>query len=511
MKSQEEETRSALNIDRYVPSSSTTNTSTGSTSLGVGLGAESGGTTVMPYVSLADWLDNFFTKLQGTPLEGSLPKILTETQQILQNSNSSSPGTGNIDDKSGSSATSTKDTDGDGQAPLSKLAHTSILATSTPKSSLASKSKTTNSSTKTPTPLKASSTASTEAKDAQTEEKMKEGGAKEKEVGGASPVALKIFKSTKPFVKTVSAKVDDEVGYSPAAAASDSDDESGTPESKRLRLTSPEPVSKMAESAKFTFTQSLGLKPSEGAKETSHVSGKLSAGEQHENEKQGNVDGGDVDIGEQILRALVTSWPCVVATVLGFYPSCVTKSSSTKTPSGGGILESKSSLQLGLSREETGAGGSSEYNFSSGLDFCSVHTLDSFTSSLVLNCEESTINILVASIIEKMNAAVLSSTRGDNEVDLTLLSESIDFTKPPEEVCDLNSHNVALLVGQRFMNSVVRLLGLEHSRVKNAFLEMQQMRQSNTGKISSCVVVCTLILILTRVHCTLTSVHVQLV
>ena len=420
MKSQEEETRKALNISRNVPSSSSTN-NTGSQS-----------TPVMPYVSLADWLDNFFTKLQGSSLEASLPKLLTETQQMLQT-------TSDCGETSSTSDTATKAGDG-GQ----------LLITSS-------------------TPMKPQEAASTTPA-SPVHQSSSAGSAKEEEEGeggGTSSVASQIFKATAPFVKNDSSKVEDVGG-----SALDSVDKTDTPKSKHSQSVSAEVADKSNSSTSLLFGSSLLESCGEDSQGKSQTTG-----ERNENEKE-HTDGDVIDIGAQILQALVMNWPGIVTTVLGFCPPCVSTSCGLEKEQSG----DSNGVGASLSRENVKGGSHEDHHGSnSTLEFSSVHSLDSFTFNLILNCDDSTVDLPVDTIVSKMNTAVLNSTDCGNAVDLSILLEGVDFTKPPEELCTLNDGNVSLLVGRRFVNSVVRLLGLEHSRVKNAFVEMQQMRQSNAG------------------------------
>ena len=60
--------------------------------------------------------------------------------------------------------------------------------------------------------------------------------------------------------------------------------------------------------------------------------------------------------------------------------------------------------------------------------------------------------------------------------------QEMDFSDPEAMARFLNEGEagVAVLVGRRFLASVIRVLSLEHSRVKNRFLEMQ--RQARQGE-----------------------------
>ena len=476
MRSQEEETRNALNIDRNVPSTSTGTT----TRSGVGLGVGSqGATPVMPYVTLSDWLDNFFTRLQSTPLDGAhIPKLLTETQQMQKMLQSSSTSSSSDSGGKGSADAALIKSEGDKQSLVSEATLPSVSqpppeATSTPKSSLKEHSGSLTSATKKPSLV--SPLASVEVKESDEDKEM--------ETGGDS-VALQILKATAPFVRNSSTKEDDDkVESNDTPMVELNVDESDTPKSKRLRLTSPlltSTTNKTTTSGQSQPFKTLDLNSTESSEEVPQDEGQGSAGdEQKEKERDGVIE---VDVGAQILNALVTSWPAIVATVLGFYPPHVT-SSVTKTNCGSGFLNQGEFQRCNLSQESNhSVSNETKSKSTDKLEFCSVHSLDSFTTNLILNCEEPTIDTLVGTIVDKMNAAVCNSVDKDSDVELSLLLDDVDFTKPAEEVCTLNDHNVALLVGQRFLNSVVRLQGLEHSRVKNAFVEMQQMRQSTTGR-----------------------------
>ena len=487
MKSQEEETKTALNIERAVPSSTVATPTSSSTGVGVGSGAESRGTPVMPYVSLADWLDNFFSKLQGNSLEGSLPKLISETQQMLQSTVTVVPGGASTSDDGSGEAPSATSSLKEEDASISNGAQTSILATGAPKTSSASQSSSDVAmQTSTNSKVSASTSVVPERVSKEKKKEVERANSSRDDVKGAPCVAVQILKATTPFVKNNSTKVEDESGYK-----SDTVDHSDIVlESKPVRLSSPKPLSNAFDTVAATSSDqsatSSGVKLSENTDETLHdVKSLSSSGEQQkfQSEKGDFAESSNVDIGEKILCAVVTSWPSIVATVLGFCPPCVNKSTDRRT-------SCKRQNQKDNSQSES-SDIAPEHSIDSkcldgtSLEFSSVHTLDSFTTDLILHCYDSTIDVFVTTIIENMNAAVLNSVDIDNEVELTLLTEDVDFTKPPEEVCVLNSHNVALLVGQRFLNSLVRLLGLEHSRVKNAFLEMQQLRQSNAANSGS--------------------------
>ena len=137
-----------------------------------------------------------------------------------------------------------------------------------------------------------------------------------------------------------------------------------------------------------------------------------------------------------MLLSLVTNWPCLVCTILGFYVA--KQQAEGEVPSN----EAAPARQL-----------------------CPVHLLDGFTADLVLSADRATVFALVTTIVERMNACL--DTPGCPQVDT--LSFSADGLRL------LTKGNQALFVGKRFLGSVVRVLALEHSRVKNTFSEMREM------------------------------------
>ena len=456
MKSQEEETKTALNIDRSVPTSSPSpSTSTGP----VG----SRGPPVMPYVSLADWLDQFF-KIQGTSLEESLPKLFSETQQMLQNSVSSGS---SVNEGSADGASKAGQVKEEGECSFSKSQE---VATSTPKpKNVGESSASVTSSDIDKTIMEKANALLAAAKDRR----------EEREKQRKSPLSFQILKATAPFVKKSATKTAD-VGTSRGKVSeSSTDDQTDVPKSKRLQLSSAKlsdlsmTIPSISISSSETNLLDSGTKTPPDKEQKSHQD------DQPDTETSEQAAESEADIGAKMLQVLVTNWPCIVATVLGFYPPCVTKVTDNRTTC-------TCTLEGPNAGDDSMECVSSEGS-STTLEFSSVHSIDSFITNLVLNCDDATIDTIVTTIVERMNSAVFKSADPMSQVDLSLLSEKVDFTKSPEEVCALNEHNTALLVGVRFMSSVVRLLALEHSRVKNAFVEMQQMRQSNAGMLYNTV------------------------
>ena len=156
------------------------------------------------------------------------------------------------------------------------------------------------------------------------------------------------------------------------------------------------------------------------------------------------------------LTPVFSNWYCVVTAILGCCP--------VPDPS----LAKEENME-----EEEEEGGYSGRVCHSSHRLCSVQKLDSFTTHLILNCSQKHINCITTTIIERINATLVDSDwctvdvidQNVHEVALDAISES----------------NLPLVVGKRFLNSVVRVLAVEHSRVKNTFIEMQQMRGGRGG------------------------------
>ena len=167
-----------------------------------------------------------------------------------------------------------------------------------------------------------------------------------------------------------------------------------------------------------------------------------------------------------VIQALFSNWPAIVTTILGFNPT------SHSTPP-----ESKSGHTPSTPPTRSNHAPSS----SSLPHFSSVHLLDSFTTDLFLNCSDRVIEVFVSTIIQKLNTAVENA----EDHHLPLLLQDIDYSDPERGVAPFlgaGEVGVALLVGRRFLASVVRVLALEHSRVKNRFLEMRQQQTRQDGK-----------------------------
>ena len=154
-----------------------------------------------------------------------------------------------------------------------------------------------------------------------------------------------------------------------------------------------------------------------------------------------------------MLLPLITNWPCIVTTILGFYPEEEVQVRSKVDGSVPGPSRCTGKL-------------------------LPVYLLDSFTTNLVLNCEDAVIDKLVAVIVEKMNEAFENCSSDDNASAKILL----DNWSPQDcSLSELTGSTLALIVGKRFLNSVMRVLALEHSRVKNALHELQQERMGGGG------------------------------
>ena len=103
----------------------------------------------------------------------------------------------------------------------------------------------------------------------------------------------------------------------------------------------------------------------------------------------------------------------------------------------------------------------------------SVHMLDSFTTHLILNCSEACIKNITTTIVDKINSSLANTEN--------CTADLIDINVHDIDLSTVTEAALPLVVGKRFLNSVVRVLAMEHSRVKNTFVEMQQMRNGRGG------------------------------
>ena len=160
------------------------------------------------------------------------------------------------------------------------------------------------------------------------------------------------------------------------------------------------------------------------------------------------------------LEPLFTNWPCIVATVLGYCPLGPSSNGSSGMQQGdqkirqlGDPLQNWPSQSKGMS---------------------SVQSLDSFTMHLILNCSEICIKNFTTTIVDKINSCLAESSQCSVDI-LDINIHDIDLKSIDESI-------LPILVGKRFLNSVIRVLGMEHSRVKNTFVEMQQLRGRGGGE-----------------------------
>ena len=157
-------------------------------------------------------------------------------------------------------------------------------------------------------------------------------------------------------------------------------------------------------------------------------------------------ESGKKAVTNDFLSPLFTNWPCIVTTVLGCYP-----------------------LARGI-----GKLGSPFVDWpSQNEELSSVQSVDSFTSHLIWNCDEALVERFTSTIVEKINSCLVES----NQRSLDLLDLSVHDV----DVRLIDVRVLPILVGRRFLESVIRVLGMEHSRVKNTFAEMQQLRARSSA------------------------------
>ena len=143
--------------------------------------------------------------------------------------------------------------------------------------------------------------------------------------------------------------------------------------------------------------------------------------------------------GVDLLRPLASNWPCLVTTILGFYP---TESCDSCT-------------------------------------FNSVHTLDSFTSHLLLNCDSETVMVVVDTIVSNMNSVVSSLVCSS---DTSLFTDGVEWENAQN--LKITKQNLSLIVGRRFVESAVRVLAMNHSRAGNTLSTSQSSRQPDSKLIT---------------------------
>lgn len=136
--------------------------------------------------------------------------------------------------------------------------------------------------------------------------------------------------------------------------------------------------------------------------------------------------------GMKMLQALFTCWPSVVVTILGFYPD----PASSEPPASSRLW--------------------------------SAQDLDNFIIGLFLNCDKSLLQSLLSTITERINQAL---ARGESFHSVAV-NGSLDA---------INESNLPLYVGRRFLNAVVRVLALEHSRVKTSIVELSTPSHDGRG------------------------------
>lgn len=213
------------------------------------------------------------------------------------------------------------------------------------------------------------------------------------------------------------------------------------------------------------------------------------------------------------VHALFSNWPAIVTTILGFDPapydhtpssgddtgtmSCghtpsrsrdhapsSSSHDSTSAPSHPHDHAPSSSPSRGHT-PSTPSRGHAHPSRGHTPQFSSVHMLDSFTTDLFLNSPTHAIDSLVNTILLRLNSALeqLTMDEGADEVGVGLFLREIDYSdlEVVERFLRAGQVGVAMLVGRRFLGSVVRVLSLEHSRVKNRFMEMQQ-QQARQGQ-----------------------------
>ena len=202
-------------------------------------------------------------------------------------------------------------------------------------------------------------------------------------------------------------------------------------------------------------TTSVGMEhgPSTGSNKALNVDQMPSTSKQVLDSDAVTIDEGPLDF----LSPLCLNWPCIVATILGFYPV-------------------RSSFDADASHPHTGqcvggVDGPLSFRAAQSMMLSSVHTLDSFTKNMILNCSEACIKNITATIVEKINWCLAASTMSHQR-----LVDLLDANVSDLDLSSIDEMTLPIIVGKRFLNSVVRVLAMEHSRIKNTYLEMHHFR-----------------------------------
>ena len=175
--------------------------------------------------------------------------------------------------------------------------------------------------------------------------------------------------------------------------------------------------------------------------------------------QDGSLGSSSKHLSYNFLDTLFTNWPCIVTTILGYYPV----GQSTDETSN----QQNSYSTIGQLDDPIWSQSSHNRNMST------VQSLDGFTSHLILNCSESCIEQFTTTIVQKINSCLAESSQCSSDL-IDINVHDIDLKLIDEKI-------LPILVGKRFLNSVIRVLGMEHSRVKNMFVEMQHFRNQNAA------------------------------
>ena len=138
-----------------------------------------------------------------------------------------------------------------------------------------------------------------------------------------------------------------------------------------------------------------------------------------------------------LVLQIFSNWPCIVATVLGYTPTCLHSTASLNEQRGG---------------RESLAGSSDQQHMKPG----HVTVLDAFLQKLLYSRNTQLINTFFTTVIEKM-------TDDLQKEDAAQYFQKNDGSCSFEEI-PLLEHTVGLVVGSVLIRAMVRLLTVEHSR-----------------------------------------------
>ena len=133
-----------------------------------------------------------------------------------------------------------------------------------------------------------------------------------------------------------------------------------------------------------------------------------------------------------LVERLFSNWPCILATVLGYFPTCMSRSKNSPQKTRG---------------QNTTAGDVPHL-----LEAGHVAQLDDFVQVLLYSGHSALMNQFIKTVIERMNASTATNV---SEIFAKILKN---------DRVTLSEENLGIVVGCVLLRSLVRLVVVEHSR-----------------------------------------------